>query len=63
MSNCCENELTITGNCGVLACLAAIKGEPDEDGPRHIDFQKILPMPAILARTECEITRRLQNDA
>jgi len=48
MPNWCENKLTISGRAGVLACLEAIKGEPDEDGPRHIDFQRIVPMPAIL---------------
>ncbi len=31
MPNWCENELTIRGRSGVLACLEAIKGEPDED--------------------------------
>ncbi len=51
MPNWCENKLTIRGKNGVLGCLAAIKGEPDEDGPRHIDFQKIVPMPAILLGT------------
>jgi hypothetical protein len=39
------------GRSGVLACLEAIKGEPDEDGPCYIDFQKIVPMPAILEGT------------
>jgi hypothetical protein len=51
MPNWCENELTIRGKGGVLACLEAIRGEPDEDGPRHVDFQKIVPMPAVLEGT------------
>ena len=52
MPNWCENELTISGRSGVLACLVAIKEEPDEgnDGqPRYIDFQRIVPMPGGLA--------------
>jgi hypothetical protein len=48
MPNWCEDELTIRGKSGVLACLDAIKGESDTDGPRYIDFEKIVPMPAIL---------------
>ena len=52
MPNYCENELIIKGRGGVFACLEAIRGEPDEDGsPRYIDFQKIVPMPAILEGT------------
>lgn len=51
MSSPCENKLTIRGTKGVLECLAAIKGEPDECGPRHIDFRKIVPMPPILRTT------------
>lgn len=51
MPNWCENELTIRGSSGVLACLEAIRGEPDEDGPCHLDFRKIVPMPEILKGT------------
>ena len=51
MPNWCENELKIRGRHNVLVCLEAIKGEPDEDGPRYIDFQRIVPMPAILEGT------------
>ncbi len=57
MPNWCENKLTIRGKNGVLGCLDVIKGEPDVDGPRHIDFQRIVPMPAILVGT-----RRWQHD-
>ncbi len=35
MPNYCENELIIKGSCGVLACLAAIKGEPEDGSPIH----------------------------
>jgi hypothetical protein len=51
MPNWCENELVVRGKAGVLAYLAAIEGQADEDGRHHIDFQKILPMPAILEGT------------
>ena len=52
MPNWCNNKLTIRGTSGVLECLEAIKGEPNEDGPVYIDFQRIVPMPAILDQTE-----------
>ena len=35
----------------MFTCLEAIRGETDEHGRRHIDFQKIAPMPAILIGT------------
>jgi len=42
----CENELTIRGRGGVMSCLAAIRGEPNKDGPCYIDFERIAPTPA-----------------
>ncbi len=52
MPNLLTNVLEISGEAGVLACLDAIKGEPNKDGPRHIDFRRIVPMPPILAKTD-----------
>ena len=51
MPNWCENRLIIRAKSGVSTCLEAIRGKTDEHGPRHIDFQKIVPMPAILIGT------------
>ena len=51
MPNWCENRLIIRAESGVFTCLEAIRGETDEHGRRHIDFQKIVPMPAILTGT------------
>ena len=54
MPNWCENDLEISGGGGVLACLEAIKGEPEQDPPQDeknpspIDFNKIVPMPKSL---------------
>ena len=58
MPNWCENELTIQGKSGVLACLRAIRGNAGEETPRHIDFQKIVPMPAILDGTCSPVNKR-----
>ncbi len=58
MPNYCDNELIIKGSSGVLACVEAIKGEPDDDGrARYVDFQKIVPMPAILDEHAARPTR------
>lgn len=58
MPNWCENELTIQGGSGVLACLDAIQGDAGEKGPCHIDFQRIVPMPAILEGTSSPVDKR-----
>jgi hypothetical protein len=51
MPNWCENELTIRGRAGVLACLEAIRSDSDQGESLVIDFQKIVPMPAVLQET------------
>ena len=58
MPNWCGNELTIQGKTGVLACLEAIEGDCDTEGPRYLDFQRIVPMPAILEATCSPIDKR-----
>ena len=53
MSFWINNKLTIKGNStAIQKMLTEIAGEPDKDGnPRHIDFNKIVPMPQILENT------------
>ncbi len=53
MPNWCENELTIRSKQGgVLECLVAIRGEPDDEGNASlIDFNRIVPMPKVLEDT------------
>ena len=54
MPNWCENDLVLSGESGVLACLDAIRGDvekapvPDDASPAPIDFNKIVPMPPSL---------------
>jgi hypothetical protein len=67
MANDCDNRLVIQGKSGVLACLEAIRGEPDCTGYcAAIDFQKIVPMPDCLkmskAGTETDVGLALFDD-
>lgn len=67
MPDWCANVLAIRGRKGVLACLDAIKGDAVEEGDiTVIDFQKIVPMPAILETVEqgsrCDHGRVLLGD-
>ncbi len=51
MPNWCECELTLKGK-NVKECVEAIQGEPDKDDEGYnLDFNKIVPMPAILKGT------------
>jgi len=58
MPNWCENELTIQGKSGVRTCLQAIQGDVEDGVPRYIDFQRIVPMPAILEGTSSPADKR-----